>query len=161
MSTTESNEIIAETLKMGAINFMVKPVRIQQCKALAGFMKNKNQLKKPEDQDREIEGVERFEQLQELGRGAVGIVHLVKDKYTGVQFAMKTMNLDNLTDKEKRSALDEVEFLRVITGPTIIKFIESFNENSKLYIIMELADGGSLSDLIQKHRLIGKKFTTD
>lgn len=29
MSTTESNEIIAETLKMGAINFMVKPVRIQ------------------------------------------------------------------------------------------------------------------------------------
>jgi len=117
-------------------------------------------LKKPEDQDREIEGVERFEQLQELGRGAVGIVHLVKDKYTGVQFAMKTMNLDNLTDKEKRSALDEVEFLRVITGPTIIKFIESFN-NSKLYIIMELADGGSLSDLIQKHRLIGKKFTTD
>ena len=105
--------------------------------------------------------MERFEQLQELGRGAVGIVHLVKDKYTGVQFAMKTMNLDNLTEKEKRSALDEVEFLRVITGPTIIKFIESFNENSKLYIIMELADGGSLSDLIQKHRLIGKKFTTD
>lgn len=42
MSTTESNEIIADTLKMGAINFIVKPVRIQQCKALAGFMKSKN-----------------------------------------------------------------------------------------------------------------------
>lgn len=71
---------------------------------------------------------------------------------------MKTMNLDNLRDKEKRSALDEVEFLRVITGPTIIKFIESFNQNSKLYIIMELADGGSLSDLISKHKMLGKKF---
>ena len=86
---------------------------------------------------------------------------MVRDKHSGEKFAMKTMILDNLRDKEKRSALDEVEFLRVITGPTIIKFIESFNQNSKLYIIMELAEGGSLSDLISKHKMLGKKFTSD
>jgi len=39
------------------------------------------------------------------------------------------MNLAVLSAKDKKSAECEVEFLRVITGPTIIKFYESFVEN--------------------------------
>jgi len=61
-----------------------------------------------------------------LGKGAAGMVNLVKDKRTGEEFALKTMKLEYLSDKEKKSAETEVEFLRVITGPTIIKFYESF-----------------------------------
>jgi len=54
---------------------------------------------------------------------------LIKNKKTGEKFALKTMNLKNLSAKDKRNAECEVEFLRVITGPTIIKFYESFAEN--------------------------------
>jgi len=50
-----------------------------------------------------------------------------------------------LSDKDKKSAECEVEFLRVITGPTIIKFFESFIENQEIYIVMEYAEGGSLA----------------
>jgi hypothetical protein len=39
------------------------------------------------------------------------------------------MDLRFLNEKDKKSAECEVEFLRVITGPTIIKFHESFVEN--------------------------------
>ena len=39
------------------------------------------------------------------------------------------MCLVGLSAKDKQSAESEVEFLRVITGPTIIKFYESFIEN--------------------------------
>lgn len=55
----------------------------------------------------------------------------------------------------------EVEFLRVITGPTIIKFHEAFTEMQNIHIVMEYAEGGSLAQLIQKHVYTGKKFTND
>ena len=71
------------------------------------------------------------------------------------------MNLTYLSEKDKKSAACEVEFLRVITGPTIIKFFESFKENQEIYIVMEYAEGGSLAQLIQKHAMTGKNFTED
>jgi CheY-like chemotaxis protein len=42
MSANESNDIISNCLKLGAINYLVKPIRIQQCKALVGFIKKNN-----------------------------------------------------------------------------------------------------------------------
>lgn len=71
------------------------------------------------------------------------------------------MNLANLHDKDKKMAESEAEFLRVITGPTIIKFYESFIENQNIYIVMEYAEGGSLADLIRHHAVKQKKFTED
>ena len=41
MSSAESNDIIANCLKMGAQNYLVKPVRLLQCKALIAHMKVK------------------------------------------------------------------------------------------------------------------------
>lgn len=71
------------------------------------------------------------------------------------------MSMQYLSEKEKKSAECEVEFLRVITGPTIIKFFESFIENQDIYIVMEYAEGGSLAQLIQKASISGKKFSDD
>lgn len=42
MSASESNDIISDCLKRGATNFLVKPIRLQQCKSLIGFMKAYN-----------------------------------------------------------------------------------------------------------------------
>ena len=111
---------------MGAMNYLVKPIRIQQCKALVGFIQTKTPKSKSTSEEK---GIGRFEKLHELGTGAAGIVHLIKNKTNGEKFALKTMNLKTLSEKDKKSAESEVEFLRVITGPTIIKFYESFVEN--------------------------------
>jgi len=148
MSANESNDVISECLRMGAINYLVKPIRIQQCKALVGFIKNTNLSREKASGEK---GMSRFEKLYEIGTGAAGIVHLIKNKSTGEKFALKTMNLRTLSERDKKSAECEVEFLRVITGPTIIKFYESFVENQNIYIVMEYAEGGSLADLIRKY----------
>ena len=69
-----------------------------------------------------------------------------------------------MTDKDKRCAECEVEFLRVMTGPTIIKFHESFVEGSEIFIIMEYAEGGTLDQLIRQHKPAARKaimFTED
>jgi len=126
MSSMESNDIISNCLKMGAMNYLVKPIRIQQCKALVGFIKSKTPNSKKAEEE---QGLGRFETLHELGTGAAGIVHLVRNKVTGEKFALKTMSMAAMNKKDKESAESEVEFLRVITGPTIIKFYESFVEN--------------------------------
>lgn len=44
-----------------------------------------------------------------------------------------------------------MQFLRVLQGPTLIKFVESFIENNVIYIVMEYADGGSLAQKIQNY----------
>jgi response regulator of citrate/malate metabolism len=42
MSANESNEIIAGSLKMGAKDYLVKPVRITQCRSLIKNMKKQS-----------------------------------------------------------------------------------------------------------------------
>jgi len=39
MSSSESNDIISNCLKMGASNYLIKPLKAQQCKSLVGFIK--------------------------------------------------------------------------------------------------------------------------
>lgn len=56
-----------------------------------------------------------------------------------------------LNEKDKKSSENEVQFLRVLQGPTLIKFVESFIENNVIYIVMEYADGGSLAQKIQNY----------
>ena len=158
MSGNDSQDVIADCLRMGAVNYLVKPVRIQQCRALIAFMRQKTSTPSSGAEER---GLARYEELRLLGRGAAGMVNLIRHKTTGEQFALKTMNTQYMTEKDKRSAECEVEFLRVITGPTIIKFYESFVEGAEIFIVMEYAEGGSLAQLIQKHCLNGKKFTED
>ena len=80
-----------------------------------------------------------------LGKGASGLVHLVVDKETKEEFALKTMTLTYMSDKDKKSAELEVELNRVIGGPTIIKFYESFKVKENIFIVMDYAEGGSLA----------------
>jgi len=56
--------------------------------------------------------------------------------------------LQFLTEKDRKNAENEVEFLKVLVGPTLIKSYENFLENNTIFIVMEFAEGGSLDDLI-------------
>lgn len=46
----------------------------------------------------------------------------------------------------------------MLVGPTIIRYYESFIENDSINIIMEYAEGGSLSDKIGEHKMTGKRI---
>jgi hypothetical protein len=52
---------------MGAVNFLVKPIRIQECKALVRHMKQTQiapgQIEK---------GLQKYENIRPLGKGAAG-----------------------------------------------------------------------------------------
>ena len=96
-------------------------------------------------QDLEAATLADFDVVRVLGRGAFGKVSLVQHKASQEKYALKIIDMEHLTEREKKLAMSEVEFLRVIHGPTIIKFHESFIEKKNIHIVMDFAEGGSLS----------------
>jgi serine/threonine protein kinase len=94
---------------MGAVNFLVKPIRIQECKALVRHMKQTQVL--PNQNEK---GLQKYETLRPLGKGAAGSVNLVRNKIDNKQYALKTINLTYLSEKDKKSSENEVQFLRVL-----------------------------------------------
>ena len=111
--------------------------------------------------EEEAKGTARFEFLRFLGKGTAGRVHLIQHKVSKVKSALKIIDMEHLTEREKKLAMSEVEFLRVIHGPTIIKFHESFIEKKNIHIVMDFAEGGSLSQMIEKLRISQRLLTTD
>lgn len=56
-----------------------------------------------------------------------------------------------LNEDERNKCLGEIEILKSLDHPNIIKYYNSFLEEKELFIILEWADKGDLKKLIRKH----------
>ncbi|CAD8076485.1 unnamed protein product [Paramecium primaurelia] len=90
-----------------------------------------------------------FQILQELGEGAYSKVYKIKRIADQQEYALKKVNLQSLSDKEKQNALNEVRILASVRHANVIQYKEAFLEEQSqtLCIVMEYADDG---DLYQK-----------
>jgi len=61
-----------------------------------------------------------------IGKGMSAVVWLVKRRDTGKEIALKEIDLTRMSPEDKHKAETEIELMKVIQGPTIIKMIESF-----------------------------------
>ena len=82
----------------------------------------------------------------ELGRGSYGVVFKARKKQDGGLVVLKQIPM--LNAKLQKEALKEVQILRQLSHPNIIKYHGSFTERGSLYIVMEYAEGGDLHQLI-------------
>ena len=98
-----------------------------------------------------------FEILKKLGDGAYSIVYKVRRKQDNKIYALKKVKLQNLSDKEKENALNEVRILASVKSPFVISYKEAFIEDSdsSLCLIMEYADNGDLYQTITKFKKMG------
>ena len=69
---------------MGAKDYLVKPIRIQECKALVRHMKQVTSSSAKNEK-----GLFKYESIRPLGQGAAGAVTLVRNKLDGLQYALK------------------------------------------------------------------------
>lgn len=100
-----------------------------------------------------------YERIKLLGEGAFGTAYLVRPRVGPRQFQVaKEIRTAHLTEKQRQGALAEAEVLRMMSHPNIIAYIASWNQGSKLYIIMEYADGGDLSMKIKERKEEERKF---
>ena len=95
----------------------------------------------------------KYKKIKYLGKGSYGAAILVclrgdeKKK-----FVVKEIVVGHLKESEQRAARKEAEVLSQMQHSNITMYIESFVEGSKLYIVMEFADGGDLSQAIANRK---------
>ena len=102
-----------------------------------------------------------FEVLSPLGSGAYSQVFKVKRYSDGELYALKKVNMGSLSDREKKNALNEVRILASVKHPNIIAYKEAFFEGINLCIVMEYANQGDLSGLIERKRKDEVRFTEE
>jgi NIMA (never in mitosis gene a)-related kinase len=66
--------------------------------------------------------------------------------------ACKEIDYRKMSEKEKRQLVAEVNILRELKHPNIVRYYERIidRKNCMLYILMEYCDGGDLSSVIRK-----------
>ena len=88
-----------------------------------------------------------FDVLTCLGKGSFGTVHLVKQKATGKLFAQKMFRKASLT--VRKTLIEQTKTERAILEninrhPFIVNLYYAFQDQEKLYLILEYAQGGEL-----------------
>lgn len=99
----------------------------------------------------------RYETLKLIGRGSFGVVYLARRQADSRQCVVKLIDMANMSEKDKNEATNECEVLQKLRRhPHIIKILEHFyDEDGKLCIVMDFADGGDLSQRIDIQKRSG------
>jgi len=89
----------------------------------------------------------KYEIGKQLGKGNFSIVKKCVNRETGMEYALKIIDKEQVKGKEEMIET-ECEILRRVSHPNIISMIETFDTDTKLYVVMDLATGGELFDRI-------------
>ena len=104
--------------------------------------------------------MENFEVISKLGSGGFSKVYKVKRKIDNQVYALKKVQILNLSEKQKMSSLNEIRVLASIKSKYVVNYKEAFldEKDSTLCLVMEYADRGDLAKRIQEQKKKGKYF---
>lgn len=96
-------------------------------------------------------GVDDFELLTIIGRGAFGEVRLCREKTTGNVYAMKKLKkAEMLRRGQVEHVKSERNLLAEVDSACIVKLYCSFQDEEFLYLIMEYLPGGDMMTLLMR-----------
>jgi calcium-dependent protein kinase len=90
-----------------------------------------------------------YEEVCKLGSGSYGEVFKVRHKKKGEIRAMKRIPKAENMDMDFNTIAKEINILKALDHPNIIKIYEFFQDNDYYYIINELCEYGDLSNIIE------------
>lgn len=92
---------------------------------------------------------ERFELLEQLGRGGMGVVWKARDHDSGEIVALKLLHAMFIDDKDYVARFErEVEVVRRITSPNVVRVLGYGQRDGVPYFAMEYIEGPSLREAI-------------
>jgi len=107
-------------------------------------------------QDLNIE-LDDLEVLKQAGKGAVGVVKLVRHRVSGQQYALKCIDKEAVARrKQQRAVLTERQMLLQCYHPCLVQFIKSFKDDSHVYFLQEYLGGGDLFYAIRQIGILTK-----
>ena len=108
--------------------------------------------------DKKKVDLENFTLMTVLGKGSYAKVILVRKRDTNEIFAMKVLKKKNIAKRrQEEHTLTERSILIEARHPFVIRLYFSFQNERKLFFVMEYCPGGELFNLLQKRR----RFTED
>lgn len=101
-----------------------------------------------------MERIGRYEILEELGRGAMGVVYRARDPSIGRLIAIKTIRMTELSDPVESARLRErlrreAHSAGILSHPGIVVVYDVGQQGDLAYIAMELVPGRSLESLLE------------
>nr|XP_020754638.1 serine/threonine-protein kinase Nek5 isoform X1 [Odocoileus virginianus texanus] len=103
--------------------------------------------------------MDQYDVIEAIGEGAFGKAYLAKRKPDSEHCVIKEINFEKMPLQEKEASKKEVILLAKMKHPNIVTFFSSFQENNRLFIVMEYCDGGDLMKRIRRQR--GVLFSED
>ena len=111
----------------------------------------------------------RYEILEEIGRGAMGLVYLAKDPLIGRLVALKTLRLLRMTEDEeieqfRRRFIREAQSAGILSHPNIVTIhdvVDEPGEGGATFIAMEYIRGTDLKQLILEQGALDLRFIVD
>ncbi len=98
----------------------------------------------------------RYELLKKLGEGGMGEVYMAFDTHTKSHVAIKFAFLGSRDpESEKKRFFREIELLKSIDHPNIVKLLDSGQDGENLYYVMEYIQGHEMRERENFKRLAG------
>jgi NIMA (never in mitosis gene a)-related kinase len=96
--------------------------------------------------------MENYEVIQKIGTGSFGSVFKIRRKSDLKVLVWKEINYGIMSEKEKQQLVAEVNILRELRHPNIVRYYDRVIDkvNSKIYIVMEFCEGGDMAAVIKK-----------
>ncbi|KAI4389535.1 hypothetical protein MLD38_001751 [Melastoma candidum] len=102
-------------------------------------------------------GIDDFEQLTVIGKGAFGEVRLCRAKNTGEIFAMKKLKKSEMLSRgQVEHVRSERNLLVEVDSRCIVQLYYSFQDSEFLYLIMEYLHGGDIMTLLMREDILSE-----
>ena len=88
----------------------------------------------------------KYTKMEKIGQGASGTVYTAIETSTGMEVAIKQMNLQQQPKKEL--IINEIVVMKANKHPNVVNFLDAYLVNEELWVTMEYLPGGSLTDVV-------------
>ena len=91
--------------------------------------------------------MENYTKICDIGKGSFGSVTKIKRKKDDKILVWKELNYGKMSEKEKQQLVSEVNILRELRHPNIVRYYDRIlcKEKSKIYIVMEYCEQGDMA----------------
>ena len=100
-----------------------------------------------------------YKKLNFLGEGSFAAVYRVQNKYTDVICAMKIINKSSNSAEDDKEILNEINILRSMDHPSVLKIFEFYSNKKSYSIVTELCPGGELFQQIIDQGPFNEKYS--